>query len=427
MNRTILFLTALALSSFCHAQTRFMRIDDAAAIADGDVALIGNAAHGKLLSTTEEKNRRKATEAHFDADGCPEATADAQLTTLVRVSGGWRLETGGGKCLAATKSKTQELRTVGTGDKNCNTVADITVDALTGDAAVTFRGAASTCPCLRFSDTGDGFFQCYSSPRSVLPVQIYRRTEMTGEVELLADTDGEDECSANAQALERARGGMARAVTLRRTFKTDGGWYTLCLPFTLTKADIASALKGAVVERLTTARRDNDGSAVLCFTRTDHVAAGEPFIVRMADDVADPVFSNKIITADLHPMTVTLPGNADWGKVEVTFSGTFSPVALIGSVHRFMGGDGTRLATPSGGRLKPFRAYFTIDDGGAANVQGIGLAHTGAATGVVCATEGTEREERPVFDLSGRRLDCHTPTGAALRVEKGRKIAVKQE
>lgn len=427
MHRAITLLASIFVLALCHAQTRFMRADDTSTLSDGDVVVIGNASHGKLLSTTEEKNRRKATPATFGPDGCPEPSGDAQLITLARLSDGWRLETGGGKCLAASKSKTQELRTVATGDKNSNTVADITVDAVTGDASVTFRGAASTCPYLRFSDTGDGFFQCYSSSRSVLPVQIYRRTTTVDGVRLAADTDADADCEANALTLEQTRGDMALTVTLLRSFTADGGWYTLCLPFVLTQADIQSVLKGAVVERLTSARRADDGSAVMCFTRTDHVSAGEPFIMKMADDVADPVFRDKTIQTGLHPVTLTLPGNADWGKVEVTLNGTFSPVELSGSAFRFMDSSGTRLATPSGGRLKPFRAYFTIDGGSAANAPDISLRLAESATGLEPVTGDKAQEEHQAYDLSGRKLSGGSGHGAALRVVKGRKMALKQK
>ena len=67
-----------------------MRADDTSTLSDGDVVVIGNASHGKLLSTTEEKNRRKATPATFGPDGCPEPSGDAQLITLARLSDGWR-------------------------------------------------------------------------------------------------------------------------------------------------------------------------------------------------------------------------------------------------------------------------------------------------------------------------------------------------
>lgn len=92
----------------------FVRVNDASQLADGDVVVIGNAANHALMSTQEEKKRRKAISATFDEDGRPTVPDGAQLITLSRRSKGWMLKVDDTHCLAATNSSTQELKTVTT-------------------------------------------------------------------------------------------------------------------------------------------------------------------------------------------------------------------------------------------------------------------------------------------------------------------------
>ena len=118
-------------------ETLFVRVSDASQLADGDVVVIGNAASHALMSTQEEKKRRKAISATFDEDGRPTVPDGAQLITLSRRSKGWMLKVDDTHCLAASNSSTQELKTVTTSSKELTT-AKIDIDQLTGDAQIEF-------------------------------------------------------------------------------------------------------------------------------------------------------------------------------------------------------------------------------------------------------------------------------------------------
>lgn len=220
------------------AASRFTPVTSASDLADGDTVVIGNAAYGMLLGKAEERNRRKAVAVAF-ADGRPTAVgSDVQLVTLRRRSGGWRLEVGEGKCLAATASSTQVLKAVPTGSGEL-TIADIAIDPASADAAIAFRGSVAFCTNVRFSP--NGFFWCYASPYSVEPVQIYRLTPVVPELTLSADPsagDIPDDLTPYAAA-------TVERLTLHRTLVSDGGWHTLCLPFALTAADISGCRKVA--------------------------------------------------------------------------------------------------------------------------------------------------------------------------------------
>lgn len=402
----------------------FVRVNDASQLADGDVVVIGNAANHALMSTQEEKKRRKAISATFDEDGRPTVPDGAQLITLSRRSKGWMLKVDDTHCLAATNSSTQELKTVTTSSKELTT-AKIDIDPLTGDAQIEFNGSRANNTCLRFSSTSSvGFFQCYSSPYSVKPVQIYRRVLRVGPLHLYADPSSESEVDDNATQLSRANGHLAESITLHRTFSADGGWYTLCLPFALTPSDIATTLQGAVVERLSSAGRAEDGAPLLSFKRTNAVAAGLPFIMKPSATLTDPVFSSRdIVASEPTPVTKTIAASATHGQTDIQMCGTYVPTPLLGTAYRFLNSSGTRLSVPNGeGELKPFRAFFVFSDyadAAAAVVNhiddstpsAISTPFAGDKT-IGSETTGASNKEKAtsVYDLLGRKVNKTQPS-----------------
>lgn len=407
----------------------FVRVNDASQLADGDVVVIGNAANHALMSTQEEKKRRKAISATFDEDGRPTVPDGAQLITLSRRSKGWMLKVDDTHCLAATNSSTQELKTVTTSSKELTT-AKIDIDPLTGDAQIEFNGSRANNTCLRFSSTSSvGFFQCYSSPYSVKPVQIYRRMLRVGPLHLYADPSSESETDDNATQLSRANGHLAESITLHRTFCADGGWYTLCLPFALTPSDIATTLQGAVVERLSSVGRAEDGAPLLSFKRTNAVAAGQPFIMKPSATLTDPVFSSRdIVASEPTPVTKTIAASATHGQTDIQMCGTYVPTPLLGTAYRFLNSSGTRLSVPNGeGELKPFRAFFVFSDdtdAAAAVVNhiddstpsAISTPFAGGATEEDKTIEGktaggaNKEKATSVYDLLGRKVSKTQPS-----------------
>ena len=402
----------------------FVRVNDASQLADGDVVVIGNAANHALMSTQEEKKRRKAISATFDEDGRPTVPDGAQLITLSRRSKGWMLKVDDTHCLAATNSSTQELKTVTTSSKELTT-AKIDIDPLTGDAQIEFNGSRANNTCLRFSSTSSvGFFQCYSSPYSVKPVQIYRRMLRVGPLHLYADPSSESETDDNATQLSRANGHLAESITLHRTFCADGGWYTLCLPFALTPSDIATTLQGAVVERLSSVGRAEDGAPLLSFKRTNAVAAGQPFIMKPSATLTDPVFSSRdIVASEPTPVTKTIAASATHGQTDIQMCGTYVPTPLLGTAYRFLNSSGTRLSVPNGeGELKPFRAFFVFSDYADAAAAVVstpsaistpfagGATEEGQTTGGKTAGGANKEKATSVYDLLGRKVSKTQPS-----------------
>ena len=392
----------------------FVLVSDASQLADGDVVVIGNAANHALMSTQEEKKRRKAISATFDEDGRPTVPDGAQLITLSRRSKGWMLKVDDTHCLAATNSSTQELKTVTTSSKELTT-AKIDIDPLTGDAQIEFNGSRANNTCLRFSSTSSvGFFQCYSSPYSVKPVQIYRRMLRVGPLHLYADPSSESETDDNATQLSRANGHLAESITLHRTFCADGGWYTLCLPFALTPSDIATTLQGAVVEHLSSVGRAEDGALLLSFKRTNAVAAGQPFIMKPSATLTDPVFSSRdIVASEPTPVTKTIAASATHGQTDIQMCGTYVPTPLLGTAYRFLNSSGTRLSVPNGeGELKPFRAFFVFSDYADAAAAVVNHIDDSTPSAISTPFAGGANKEKAtsVYDLLGRKVSKTQPS-----------------
>ena len=392
----------------------FVRVNDSSQLADGDVVVIGNAANHALMSTQEEKKRRKAISATFDEDGRPTVPDGAQLITLSRRSKGWMLKVDDTHCLAATNSSTQELKTVTTSSKELTT-AKIDIDPLTGDAHIEFNGSRANNTCLRFSSTSSvGFFQCYSSPYSVKPVQIYRRMLRVGPLHLYADPSSESEVDDNATQLSRANGHLAESITLHRTFCADGGWYTLCLPFALTPSDIATTLQGAVVERLSSVGRAEDGAPLLSFKCTNAVAAGQPFIMKPSATLTDPVFSSRdIVASEPTPVTKTIAASATHGQTDIQMCGTYVPTLLLGTAYRFLNSSGTRLSVPNGeGELKPFRAFFVFSDDADAAAAVVNHIDDSTPSAISTPFAGGANKEKAtsVYDLLGRKVSKTQPS-----------------
>lgn len=186
-------------------------------------------------------------------------------------------------------------------------------------------------------------------------VQIYRRLVNAVVVESL--TFGES--GGNADIASYYQDAYVHNVTIDRTFRADGGCYTLCLPFGLTESDIRTAFPGMQFKQLQDVEEVDDENVVYHFLSVKSTVAGEPYLVQFLNgvtkDVVKPVVKNKFILA---AKPATLTGKLSLGSFK--FVGTYDPVLLPADGHyRFVGADGKQLVTPNAeGNLKGLRAYF---------------------------------------------------------------------
>lgn len=398
------------------SQETYTCVHDAATLEDGDVVVIANAGYGYALGKQQNTNNRQGVKVEI-VDEQLTPNEEVQLITLKKHDDTWALGVGDNQWLCATGTSSTQLKT--TSKMNEYALANISIEAASGNACINFTGPHAKNMVMRFSHTSK-VFNCYATLTSVDSLQIYRRTRIIPSL-TLAD-DGTD----LTPVITPAKGATVQRVTLNRHFVADGGWHTLCLPFNLTDQDIKEVMGGAEVAEFYAVTMEADGALTLGFRPVTHTLAGHPYLVRMAREVEQCVFENKLI-ASAQPVPVTLT-TADVS--EYTFQGIYAPTRLQGTDYRFLRSDGISFAVPNGeGKVDATRAYFVFS-----------LPIESAQCVFLPATSGIEAPDAPdalgatslaqgarsniAYDLMGRRLPA-TKQQKGIVVVNGKKRLLK--
>lgn len=375
------------------SQETYTCVHDAATLEDGDVVVIANAGYGYALGKQQNTNNRQGVKVEI-VDEQLTPNEEVQLITLKKQNDTWALGVGDEKWLCATGAKSPQLKTNSNMDEYA--LANISVDAASGNACIEFTGPHAKNMVMRFSHTSK-VFNCYTSLTSVDSLQIYRRTRIIPSLTLT--DDGAD----LTPVITKAKGATVQRVTLNRHFVADGGWHTLCLPFNLTAQDIEEVMRGAEVAEFYAVTMEADGALTLGFRPVTHTLAGHPYLVRMAREVEQCVFENKLI-ASAQPVPVTLT-TADGS--EYTFQGIYAPTRLQGTDYRFLRSDGASFAVPNGeGKVDATRAYFVfslpIESAQCVFLPATSGIEAPDALGATSLRQGDR--SNIAYDLMGRRL-----------------------
>jgi hypothetical protein len=243
--------------------------------------------------------------------------------------------------------------------------------------------------------------------------------------------DGSD----NGEKLYTYNGRLAASVTLTgRTLWKDGDWNTLCLPFSLTAAQLAdSPLAGATIKTLESSEF-SEGTLTLNFTPDANnltaIEAGKPYLVKWAattpDHIENSVFSNVIISKDIVPVPATT------GYVK--FIGTTSPFTFTANDRSmlYLGGGSTLYYPSTAMSIGSCRAIFQLNGIEAGdpsepqqgNVRAFKLNFGEDATGILSTTNYTNLTNS-VYDLQGRKLNGK-PTQKGVYIYKGKKVVIKK-
>lgn len=375
------------------SQETYTCVHDAATLEDGDVVVIANAGYGYALGKQQNTNNRQGVKVEI-VDEQLTPNEEVQLITLKKHDDTWALGVGDNQWLCATGTSSTQLKT--TSKMNEYALANISVDAASGNACIEFTGPHAKNMVMRFSHTSK-VFNCYTSLTSVDSLQIYRRTRIIPSLTLT--DDGTD----LTPVITKAKGATVQRVTLNRHFVADGGWHTLCLPFNLTAQDIKEVMGGAEVAEFYAVTMEADGALTLGFRPVTNTLAGHPYLVRMAREVEQCVFENKQI-ASAQPVPVTLT-TADGS--EYIFRGIYAPTRLQGTDYRFLRSDGTSFAVPNGeGKVDATRAYFVfslpIESAQCVFLPATSGIDAPDAVGSTSLRQGSR--SNIAYDLMGRRL-----------------------
>ena len=167
--------------------------------------------------------------------------------------------------------------------------------------------------------------------------------------------------------------------TVSRTM-TANVWNTLVVPFDM-----------AIPSGWTVKEPTDFTEGTLTFGDASSIVAGKPYLVKPTADVTSFSATGVTLKKDLNPTTV---GN-------LTMTGTYTKIDAVPEGSYVLGNDNKLYKVNSTVSLNPFRAYFTVADGGAARIA----LNFGDETTGIGATLNDNGEMRNVYDLQGRRME----------------------
>ena len=189
----------------------------------------------------------------------------------------------------------------------------------------------------------------------------------------------------------------ARVTLSDRTLYKDGDWNTLCLPFSLSAAQVTTQLAPDDLMTLNSSSFSG-GTLTLTFTNATEITAGKPYIIKWASgsDIENPEFTGVTISNATANVSTTF---AD-------FVGTYSPVTYSEENRSilFLGGDNKLYYPESGARINACRAYFLLSDGAGVKEFRLNFGDDDA-DGIGSLTPALSKGEGAIYNVAGQRLN----------------------
>lgn len=208
---------------------------------------------------------------------------------------------------------------------------------------------------IKYTEKGNTFkFGSYGED---FTVQIYKKVAYSTTESLTLNPQNTWEATINGKDLKDK---CIKEVKMERAFIADGGWYTICLPFSLNANEIRTLFHDAKFQEFSgVSTNSTTKDTELNFKSVTATEAGKPYLMKPIQDISmkDMTFKKKVIEVTA-PVAVT--HKSEDGK-EFTFTGIFDPTAIIGPQYRILSGaNGTELRIPGSGTMAGFRAYFVM-------------------------------------------------------------------
>lgn len=385
----------------------YVKVNDAGSLKAGDKILIAyvNGSSAQVLSTTQDTNNRSATDVTLNANGTLTPGTAAQVITLEKDGENFLFNVGNGYLYAASSSKNW-LRTEETADDN----AKATVSISSGNATITFQGK-NTRNIIRYNpNNGTPIFACYASDNTTVSApQIYRQIPT---VTLGNATD-------NSTTIDTYKGEIVNVTLSGRTLYKDGSWNTLCLPFSLTAAQVTKQLAPGSLMTLQSSSFSN-GTLTLNFVSATSIEAGKPYIIKWTGDspLESPTFTGVTIA------NATANVNTD----NVDFIGIYSPLNITAADNTklYLSNDNTLYYPNAEMTIGAFRAYFQLKGITAADLPQSAIIlnfDAEGTTGLNSLTPALSQGEG-VYTLDGRKLNA-MPTQKGVYIVNGKKVVIK--
>lgn len=213
-------------------------------------------------------------------------------------------------------------------------------------------------------------------------------------------------------------------VTLKRTLYADGGWNTLCLPFSLTDAQTKAAFGDAVELRTLESVSGN----TLTFAKATGITAGVPCLIKVSKVAKDNTYTFTGVT------TIAVKNETDLGssgkKNNVEFVGIYSPAdvsewATAGKENAlFLGAANKFYKAKAGTTMKAFRAFFLVP--ASTDTQALRAVIDGTTTGIDDLNIDTVKADGRVYNLNGQCVGYSLEgLKAGIYIQNGKKVIKK--
>lgn len=210
-------------------------------------------------------------------------------------------------------------------------------------------------------------------------------------------------------------------VTLKRTLYADGGWNTLCLPFTLTDAQTKAAFGNDVELRTLKSFEGN----TLTFAKATGITAGVPCLIKVSKVAENNTYtftgvSVKAIKADRdkYDMDETL-----------TFVGIYAPMDVATKFEKegnalFLGEANKFYKAKAGTTMRAFRAFFLVP--ASTDTQALRAVIDGTTTGIDDLNIDTVKADGRVYNLNGQCVGYSLEgLKAGIYIQNGKKVIKK--
>ena len=365
-----LLLTIIALLSIFSFDTnaqnsetaKYMHVSDVSLLRDGDEVIIVSSGCGVAMSRYQNAKKEyilPCAVSVFEEDGLDMVSCETDsmaVFTLKKVTGGWRLKDAESGWLGAKENTDANLVFVNNESSDRNLVGFQFSNE--GDAHISFISLTREHQYIDYKfDTKR--FKRFNRYDFYGKVQVYRRYVAPVVVENLTLSEAE----GNNDLVSYYQDAYVHNITIDRTFRADGGYYTLCLPFALTEDDMRTAFPGMQFKQLKDIEEVDEDKVVYHFLSVKSTVAGEPYLVRIlpgvTNDIVKPVVKNKFILATKPSVMSSLLSSGHF-----KFIGTYDPTLIpADGRYRFVSADGTDLVPPNAeGNLKGLRAYFLLPE-----------------------------------------------------------------
>lgn len=212
-------------------------------------------------------------------------------------------------------------------------------------------------------------------------------------------------------------------VTLKRTLYGDGGWNTLCVPFTLTEAQTKAAF-GADVELR---ELESVAGNTLTFKKVNGVTANVPCLIKLSEAYAKDTYTFtgvNTVAAKVDDF------GSDKVNAAISFIGIYSSKdvtewATEGKDYvAYLGANNTFFKAKAGTKMKAFRAFFVIPENTPASA--VKAVIDGNATGIEdLVIDGVKANGR-VYNLNGQYVgNSLNGLQSGIYIQNGKKIVIK--